>query len=78
MTQESEMKARGSITQLLRNQHPGYILAEDGYLVAFDQSSLLGLDLRELSVGDWVEYEELDLEGRRASRIQPLIQRAEE
>ena len=73
------MKARGSITQLLRNQRPGYILGEDGCLVAFDESSLQGLDLRELSVGDWVEYEELDpSEGRRASRIKPLIQRAEE
>jgi len=73
------MKARGSITQLLRNQRPGYLLGKDGCLVAFDESSLQGLDLRELSVGDWVEYEELDLiEGRRASRIEPLIQRAEE
>jgi hypothetical protein len=73
------MKARGSITQLVRNQRPGYILAEDGCLVAFDESSLQGLDLRELSVGDWVEYEELDpMEGRRASRIRPLILRAEE
>jgi hypothetical protein len=79
MTQESEMKARGSITQLLKNQHPGYILGKDDCLVAFDESSLQGLDLRELSVGDWVEYEELELiNGRRASRIQPLIQRAEE
>ncbi len=73
------MNARGSITQLLRNRRPGYILSEDGCLVAFDESSLQGLDLRELSVGDWVEYEELDpIEGRRASRIKPLIQRAEE
>ena len=73
------MKARGSITQLLRNQRPGYILGEDGCLVAFDESSLQGVDLRELSIGDWVEYEELDpIEGRRASRIKPLIQRAEE
>jgi len=73
------MKARGSITQLVRNQRPGYILGEDGCLVAFDESSLQGLDLWELSIGDWVEYEELDpIEGRRASRIKPLIQRAEE
>ena len=70
---------KGSITQLLRNRRPGYILGEDGCLVAFDESSLQGVDLRELSIGDWVEYEELDLiEGRRASRIKPLIQRAEE
>jgi len=73
------MKARGSVTQLPRNQRPGYILGEDGCLVAFEESSLQGLDPRELSVGDWVEYEELDpIEGRRASRIKPLIQRAEE
>lgn len=73
------MKARGSITQLLRNKRPGYILGEDGCLVAFDESSLRGLDPRELSVGDWVEYEELDRrEGRQAASIKPLIQRAEE
>jgi hypothetical protein len=26
-------------------------------MVAFDESSLQGLDLRELAIGDWVEYE---------------------
>jgi hypothetical protein len=73
------MNARGSIAQLLRNRRPGYILGEDGCLVAFDESSLAGLDPRELFIGDWVDYEELDrMEGRRASRIKPLIQRAEE
>jgi hypothetical protein len=73
------MKATGSITQLLRNQRPGYILGEDGCLVAFDESALAGLDPRELSLGDWVEYEELDpMQGRRASRIEPLIRRAED
>lgn len=73
------MRAKGSITQLLRNQRPGYILGEDGCLVAFDESSLQGLDHWELSLGDWVEYEELDpREGRRAARVKPMIQRAEE
>ena len=73
------MKARGSITQLLRNRRPGYILAEDGCMVAFDEFSLQGLDPQELVIGDWVEYEELDpREGRRAIRIKPLIERAEE
>ena len=73
------MKARGSITQLLRNKRPGYILGEDGCLVAFDESSLRGLDPRQLSVGDWVEYGELDRrKGRQAASIKPLIQRAEE
>lgn len=73
------MKTRGSIRQLLRNQRPGYILGEDGCMVAFDESSLQGLDPQELFVGDWVEYEELDpREGRRATKIKPLIQRGEE
>jgi hypothetical protein len=73
------MKTIGSIIQLVRNQRPGYILAEDGCLVAFNESCFQGLELGELSVGDWVEYEELEqIEGRRASRIRPLIQRAEE
>ena len=73
------MMARGSITQLLRNRRPGYILGEDGCMVAFDESSLQGLDSHELVVGDWVEYEELDpREGRRAAKIKPLIQRGEE
>jgi hypothetical protein len=73
------MRTKGSIMQLVRNARPGYILGEDGCLVAFDETALEGLDPRELSIGDWVEYEELDrMEGRRASRIKPLIQRAEE
>lgn len=73
------MTAKGSITQLVRMSRPGYILGEDGCLVAFDQSSLQGLDPQQLAVGDWVEYEELDRrEGRRAAKIQPLIQRGEE
>jgi hypothetical protein len=73
------MKTRGPITQLLRNQWPGYILGEDGCMVAFDKCALQGLDPQELVVGDWVEYEELDpTEGRRAIRIKPLIQRGEE
>jgi hypothetical protein len=73
------MKARGSITQVLRNRGPGNILGEDGCLVAFDESSLQGLDPQELFVGDWVGYDELDpREGRRTATIKPLIHRAEE
>lgn len=73
------MKTKGSITQLIRNQRPGYILGLDGCRVAFDKSSFQELDPGELTIGDWVEYEELDLmEGRRAFRIKPLIQRGAE
>ena len=63
----------------MRNGRRGYLLGEDGHIVAFDESSLSGVEPHELAIGDWVEYEELDrMEGRRASRIQPLIQRGEE
>ncbi len=73
------MRTKGSITQLVKKPRPGYILGEDGSLVAFDETALEGLDLREIYIGDWVEYEELDrMEGRRASRIKSLIQRGEE
>jgi hypothetical protein len=67
------MKARGSITQLLRNRRPGYILGEDGCMVAFDESSLDGPESQKLSVGDWVEYDELDpTQGRRAAHVKPI------
>ncbi len=67
------MKARGSITQLFRNRRPGYILGEDGCMVAFDESSLDGPESQKLSVGDGVEYDELDpTQGRRAAHIKPI------
>ena len=73
------MRRKGSVAQLIRKPRPGYILGEDGCLVAFDESALEELDPGDLSVGDWVEYEELDrMEERRASRIKPLIRRGEE
>jgi hypothetical protein len=73
------MRRKGSITQLIRKPRPGYIMGEDGCLVAFDESAVEGLDPGELSIGDWVEYEELErMDERRASRIKPLIQRGDE
>ena len=38
------MRAKRSITQLIRKPQPDYILGEDGCLVAFDESALAGLD----------------------------------
>lgn len=67
------MKARGSITQLVRNQRPGYILGEDGCMVAFDELSLDGPESQKLSLGDWVEYDEMEpTQGRRAAHIKPI------
>jgi hypothetical protein len=64
------MKASGSITQLFRNQRPGYILGEDGCMVPFDESSLDGPETQKLSVGDWVQYDELEpTQGGRAAHI---------
>lgn len=59
------MRAKGSITQLLANERPGYILDEDGCMVQFDESSFDGPIFLILSVGDWVEYDEVDRVGQR-------------
>jgi hypothetical protein len=67
------MKSRGSITRLLRNQRPGYILSEDGCLVAFDESSFDRPESQKLSVRDWVGYDELEATlGGRAANIRPV------
>ena len=49
---------RGSITELAKKQGYGHILGEDGSVLYFDLYCLDGLDIRNLSVGDWVEYQE--------------------
>lgn len=49
---------RGSITRLHRKIGCGFILGEDGCEAYFDLSSLEGIDIRGLSIGDAVEYEE--------------------
>jgi cold shock CspA family protein len=49
---------RGSITRLNKKLVCGFILGEDGREAHFDLSSLDGLDIRALSVGKPVEYQE--------------------
>lgn len=49
---------RGSVTELMHNRGYGRILGEDGSEVYFDETSLDGVDIRAVSVGDWVEYQE--------------------
>jgi hypothetical protein len=67
------MKAKGSVTDFLSLHQCGHILSEDGSLVYFDSSSLQGLDATTLSIGVWVEYEELPpVEGARADAIRPV------
>jgi hypothetical protein len=64
---------RGSITELTKKQGYGNILGEDGSVLYFDRSSLDGLDIRNLSVGDWVEYQEEYWGARlRATRVKRL------
>jgi hypothetical protein len=64
---------RGSITELTKKQGCGHILGEDGSELYFDHSSLDGLDIRNLSVGDWLEYQEEYWGARlRATRIKRL------
>jgi cold shock CspA family protein len=50
------LKVRGSITRLVKKQGFGFILGEDGCEVYFERTALNGLDIRSISVGQWVEY----------------------
>lgn len=49
---------RGSVTRLNEKLGCGFILGEDGLEAYFDLSSLEGVDVRALSIGRAVEYQE--------------------
>ena len=49
---------RGSVTRLNEKLGCGFILGEDGCEAYFDLSSLDGVDIRALSIGKAVEYQE--------------------
>ena len=49
---------RGLVTRLSKRLGCGFILGEDGCEAYFDLSSLEGMDIRALSIGKAVEYEE--------------------
>ncbi len=49
---------RGSVTRLNKKIGCGFILGEDGCEAYFDLSSLEGMDIRALSIGKAVEYQE--------------------
>lgn len=49
---------RGSVSELMNNRGYGRILGEDGCELYFDENSLDGVDIRALSVGDWMDYQE--------------------
>ncbi|MGA2301847.1 MAG: hypothetical protein ABSG77_14285 [Candidatus Acidiferrum sp.] len=48
----------GSVTRLNKKLGCGFILGEDGCEAYFDLSSLEGMDIRALSIGKAVEYQE--------------------
>jgi hypothetical protein len=65
---------RGSITEITKNEGRGLILGKDGYEVYFDQTSFDGFNFHQLSVGDWVEFEEHFFGVRlRAAKIRPVL-----
>jgi hypothetical protein len=65
---------RGSVTELMSNRKYGRILGEDGCELNFDENSLDSVDIRTLSVGDWVEYQEQYWEARvRAVKVRPIV-----
>ncbi len=68
---------RGSITQLNKKKGCGFILGEDGCEAFFDLNSLEGTDVRALSVGDWVDYQEhFGPERLRAAGVKPINRRS--
>lgn len=64
---------RGSITRLSKKIGCGFILGEDGCESYFDLSSLEGIDIRELSIGRTVEYQEhFGHERLRAAKVRAI------
>ncbi len=64
---------RGSVTRLNKKLGCGFILGEDGCEASFDLSSLEGMDIRTLSVGKTVEYQEhFGHERLRAARVKVM------
>ncbi len=64
---------RGSITGLNKKLGCGFILGEDGCQAYFDLSSLEGTDIRALSIGTAVEYQEhFGHERLRAARVKVI------
>ena len=61
---------RGSVTRLNQWIGCGFILSEDDSESHFNLSSLYGIDIRALSIGSAVEYEEHFANERlRAARV---------
>ena len=64
---------RGSITRLNKKIGCGFIRGEDGCEAYFDVSSLEGIDIRGLSIGEAVEYQEhFGRERLRADRVKVI------
>jgi hypothetical protein len=65
---------RGSVTELMNNRGYGRILGEDGCELYFDENSLDDVDIRALSIGDRVEYQEEYWGTRvRAIKVRPIV-----
>ena len=63
----------GSVTRLNKKLGCGFILGEDGCEAYFDLSSLEGIDIRVLSIGRAVEYQErFGHERLRATRVKVI------
>ncbi len=64
---------RGSVTRLNEKLGCGFILGQDGSEAYFDLSSLEGMDIRALSIGKAVEYQEhFGHERLRATRVKVI------
>ena len=64
---------RGSVTRLNKKIGCGFILGEDSFEACFDLSSLEGVDIHALVIGEVVEYQEqFGHERLRAARVRVI------
>jgi len=62
--------AAGTIKKLIRDKGFGFIRAEDGREIFFHRSSLVGIEMEQLSEGQRVEFEvERAERGPRAKKV---------
>ena len=63
-----------SVTELMNDRGCGHFLDEGGCELYLDENSLDSVDIRVLSVGDWVECQEQYWGARvRAVKVRPIV-----
>ena len=62
--------SKGTVKRIMRGRGFGFILAEDGREIFFHRSALVGIDIKQLSEGQRVDFEvERGPKGPRAAKV---------